>query len=207
MNLALLFCIIFCTCISICLSDSGNLQDTCPTGSQTAFINGLLCKNPSDVSASDFRSSKLREAGEIDIITRSAVSIATAKDFPGLNTLGLSVARTDLELDGIVVPHSHPRATEMFFVYKGAVVAGFIDTNKNLFKKILREGDVIVFPRGLLHFCFNIGFEFATAYSFFNGQNPGVVSITDAIVSSDPDIMSKIKKRLISASESEVSHN
>ncbi|GLT39901.1 hypothetical protein SLA2020_140670 [Shorea laevis] len=207
MNLTLLFCIIFCTCISICLSDPDNLQDTCPTGRQTAFINGLLCKNSSDISASDFRSSKLREAGEIDFLTRSAVSIATAKDFPGLNTLGLSVARTDFEIDGIVVPHSHPRATEMFFVYKGTVFAGFIDTNKNLFKKILREGDVIVFPRGLIHFCFNIGFESATAYSFFNSQNPGVVSITDAIVSSDSDIMSKITKRLISASESEISHN
>ncbi|GKV45520.1 hypothetical protein SLEP1_g52591 [Rubroshorea leprosula] len=204
MNSTLFFCIMFCTCISIGLADPGNLQDTCPTGPQTMFINGLLCKNPVNISASDFKSTKLRDAGNTKNSLGSAVSIATDIDFPGLNTLGLSTARTDLEVAGLVTPHSHPRATEMFFLYNGSVMAGFIDTNNKVFRTLMKAGDVIVFPRGLFHFCYNVGSEFATAYSVLNSQNPGVTENADAISISDSGIMNKIKNRLISSPESKV---
>lgn len=175
----------------------------CP-GIQTTFTNGLLCKTRANISASDFKSTILRNAGDTDNFLHSAVSTATAVDFPGLNTLGLSVARTDLEVDGIVLPHYHPRATEMFFVYKGTVFAGFIDTHENLFQEYLKEGDVMVFPRGLLHFCFNDGEKSAVAYSVLNSQNPGVVSSSDSIFGFDSDVMNKIARRLVSAHEPNV---
>lgn len=107
-----------------------------------------------------------------------------------------------------MVPHSHPRATEILFVFKGAVLAGFVDTKKQLFQKLMKEGDVIVFPRGLLHFCLNAGYEFATAFSVLNSQNPGVVSITDATFTSGSaeDIMENMKRRLITATEFGIEH-
>ncbi|XP_050376720.1 germin-like protein subfamily 3 member 4 [Argentina anserina] len=189
--------VIFCFCTIISLADSDNLQDTCPTSSlekQTFFINGFPCKNPNNISAPDFKTSKLIQPGDTDNFFGSAVNLLTAAEFPGLNTLGLSIARTDLRVDGLVRLHSHPRASEMFFVSKGIVLAGFIDTLNQPFQTILKEGDVFVFPRGLLHFCLNAGYDIATGLSVFNSQNPGVVSISDAMFEPKPDLIKKLTK-------------
>lgn len=129
------------------------------------------------INAQDFKSTKLTIAGDTDNYLQSNVTMLTASEFPGLNTLGLSVSRTDLERDGSVPLHSHPRSSELLFVVSGVVFAGFVDTNDKIFQTVLRKGDVFVFPRGLLHFCLSGGFERATALSFYNSQSPGVVNI------------------------------
>ncbi|TYJ06089.1 hypothetical protein E1A91_A12G209300v1 [Gossypium mustelinum] len=178
------FIIILCsTSISICLADNDNLQDACPTNTtvtRMVFINGFPCKNPSSISSADFMTSNLKHAGDTDNFLHSSVNIVTAADFPGLNTLGLSIARTDLDLDGMVMPHSHPRATELLFVRKGIVLAGFIDTNNTLFESLINEGDP------------------AIAFSVMNSQNPGVVSIGGAVFETDKLLIDKIIRRLIS---------
>ncbi|XP_043724118.1 germin-like protein subfamily 3 member 4 [Telopea speciosissima] len=199
----LLFCLLIINSISspiliTCFADNGGpLQDTCPTSTTTTtkttgqlqeeeegaifFINGFPCKNPAAIVASDFKTSEMKRGGDTDNFLRSSTSIITAREFPGLNTLGLSIARTDIDVDGMVQPHSHPRASELLYVRKGVVVVGFVDTGKQVFQKTLREGDVFMFPRGLLHYSLNAGFELATIFSVLNSQNPGVVSITDAM--------------------------
>nr|XP_043617108.1 germin-like protein subfamily 3 member 4 [Erigeron canadensis] len=182
-------------------ANGDNLQDTCPTDTspdQTMFINGFPCKNPSNITTSDFKNLLLSHQGSTDTFLRSSVIIVTAAEFPGLNTLGLSTARTDLEVDGLVMPHTHPRATEMIFVAKGVVIAGFIDTNSKLFQSVLREGDVFIFPKGLLHYCMNSGFEDALAYSVFNAQNPGVVDISNAMFGGDAEMMKLAMAKLVS---------
>ncbi|KAK1567491.1 hypothetical protein Q3G72_012777 [Acer saccharum] len=205
MNSSLVFCI-FCfttLCLKICLADPDNLRDACPTdptGKDTIFINGLPCKNPATIAASDFKTSKLRNAGDTDNFFQSSMNLVTAFDFPGLNTLGLSVARTDIDVDGIVIPHSHPRASEIMFVFKGVVLAGFIDTNSKLFQKVLKAGDVFVFPKGLLHFSFNSGFDSAILFSVLSSQNPGVVSISDAMFEPDFNVINKLVRKFISVS-------
>lgn len=186
LNSNLLFAIAIAIVIFLLCSlsaNSDNLQDTCPTdtSSNTMFINGFPCKNPSNITTSDFKNLLLSQQGSTDTFLRSSVTIVTAAEFPGLNTLGLSTARTDLEIDGVVTPHTHPRASEMIFVAKGVVIAGFIDTKSDLFQSVLREGDVFVFPKGLLHYCLNGGFEDAIVYSVFNAQNPGVVDLANAM--------------------------
>ncbi|KAJ7957022.1 Germin family 1 protein [Quillaja saponaria] len=205
--LCIVLLLVACTCIKLSLADSDNVQDACPTaplGKQTIFINGFPCKNPANISASDFKTTKLSNAGDIDNILGSSVNIVTAADFPGLNTLGLSVGRIDLEVDGVVSTHSHPRASELFFVNKGIVLAGFLDSQNQLFQKVLKEGDVFVFPRGLLHFCLNGGFEVATAFSVFSSQNPGQVAIFSTFFDLTVEASEKQKRRLISLSASEV---
>lgn len=195
-----------CSCTRECLADSSPLQDLCPTAQEEkhVFINGLLCKNRTIVVASDFKTSELNHAGNTDNFFFSSVNVVTAADFPGLNTQGLSIARTDMEVNGIVLPHVHARASELFYVGHGIVIAGFIDTEGRLFQKILREGDVFVFPRGLLHFCLNAGYELATGYSVLNSQNPGVVSITDAMFGSDPFMLERLVKRMVCLSSTEM---
>lgn len=210
MNSSLPYCIFFLlvisACIKVCLADSDNLQDLCPTapGKRTIFINGFPCKDPTTVNASDFKSSKVSEPGNTGNFYGSALNIVTAEDYLGLNTLGLSIARTDIAVDGLVPPHSHPRASELFFVVKGRVTAGFIDTNNQLFLKVLAEGEVFVFPRGLLHFSLNTGFDFATAFSVLNSQNPGKVSIGGNFFQPDIKMVDKLKKTLLSLSAQEV---
>ncbi|OVA17324.1 Germin [Macleaya cordata] len=199
-------------CISFigrtCVADRSPVQDMCPTADSSQqkltpfFINGLPCKNPASVTAADFKTSKLNHAGDTDNFLQSSMSVVTAADFPGLNTLGISFARTDLAVDGMVLPHSHPRASELMYVSRGVVVAGFIDTGNQLFQKKLVEGDAFIFPGGLLHFCLNAGYELATMFSVLNSQNPGVVSISGAMFgpddSGDDDMNMMMKRRLSS---------
>ncbi|KAJ9140069.1 hypothetical protein P3X46_030756 [Hevea brasiliensis] len=207
MNSSILVCVIMCSCIQICLADYDNLQDTCPaapTSKQSIFINGLPCKDPNSITPSDFKSSKLSRPGDKNKFLRSATTIVTAADFPGLNTLGLSISRIDLDVDGLVLPLYHPRASELFFVSAGVVIAGFVDTKNQQFQKILKEGDVFVLPRGLLHFCLNAGDEAATIFSVLSSQNPGVVSVAGSLFESDPDMLNKLVRKIKSISSSQV---
>ncbi|CAK9322429.1 unnamed protein product [Citrullus colocynthis] len=181
---SLIFLLLFVlfSCLGISVADSNNVFDTCPTAAnRTEFINGYHCKSPTIVTTSDFYSAKLTGPVNTDDRFNLLVKIVTAADFPGLNTLGLSISRTDLHIDAIVSPHSHPRANEMFFLNQGIVLAGFIDTKNQLFQTFLKAGDVIVFPKGLLHFCLNSGYEPAISFSVYNSQNPGVVNINGAM--------------------------
>ncbi|KAF0897087.1 hypothetical protein E2562_033637 [Oryza meyeriana var. granulata] len=161
-------------------------------------MNGFLCKSPSTIMASDFKTLLLNHAGGLDNMVRSSVNIVTATEFPGLNTLGLSMARTDIAPSGAVLPHSHPRGSEMMFVNSGSVVAGFFDTKGKLFQKTLAEGDVFIFPRGLVHFIMNYGFSLATTFSVLNSQNPGVVGITHAMFAPDSEVAEGLMARMLS---------
>ncbi|MCI33877.1 germin-like protein [Trifolium medium] len=89
----------------------------------------------------------------------------------------------------------------MIFVKEGVLEVGFLDTQNKLFQKALKEGDVFVIPKGLFHFFLNRGVEVTTVFSVFNSQNPGLGSPT-ATPSSES--VEKIKRKLISLSESEV---
>ncbi|KAK6918614.1 Cupin 1 [Dillenia turbinata] len=200
MNTSFLFCILLSFCFRFCSSDNDNLRDYCPTaisGPQTIFINGLPCKNPVTVMPSDFKTTLLNHEGDTDNYYRSSMNIVTAAEFPGLNTLGLAIARTDMALDGMVMPHAHPRATEMLFISKGTVIAGFVDTKNDLYLRRLHEGDVYVLPQGMLHFYLNAGYELATAFSYFNSQNPGVVGIANALFDFTPDFVKRLRERLL----------
>ncbi|XP_057534685.1 germin-like protein subfamily 3 member 4 [Amaranthus tricolor] len=187
-----------------CLADNQNLQDFCPAASTSSnnlntpiFINGFPCKNPANVTASDFKTSILKSAGDTDNFLLSSVNIVTAAEFSGLNTLGLGLARTDLEIDGMVTLHSHPRAAEMLFVSKGVVTVGFIDTRNNVFQKILKDGDVFIIPKGMIHFCYNTGFESAKIFSVLNSQNPGLIDLSGHIFGSNSEAAANMKKRII----------
>ncbi|KAK9726646.1 hypothetical protein RND81_05G227900 [Saponaria officinalis] len=199
--------------ITFCVADDDNLQDFCPAAVKGSndrhapiFFNGLPCQNPANVTASDFKTMKLRQVGDTDNFFMSSTNIITAEAFPGLNTLGLALGRTDIDVDGIVSPHSHPRAAEILFVSKGVVTVGFIDTSNQVFKKMLKEGDVFIVPKGMLHFCYNTGFEFATIISVLNSQNPGVIDVTGTVLGSGSDAAAHVKERLAFLSQKEVNH-
>jgi quercetin dioxygenase-like cupin family protein len=61
------------------------------------------------------------------------VTAANVEKFPGVNTLGISIARIDYAPGGQNLPHTHPCATEIIFVLEGTLEVGFITTNQLVF--------------------------------------------------------------------------
>ncbi|EFJ27934.1 hypothetical protein SELMODRAFT_411975 [Selaginella moellendorffii] len=96
-------------------------------------------------------------------------SQAIVSTFPGLNTMGFSVARIYLGPGGVVRSHAHPRASELVDVEKGVIEVGFVDSSNKLFAHNLKEA---VVPRGMLHYIMNVGATQGVDLGFLNSQNP-----------------------------------
>ncbi|GAB2267598.1 Germin-like protein 8-2 [Dionaea muscipula] len=178
-------------------TDPTLLQDFCVgvnDPNAAAFVNGLFCKNPENTTADDFFFSGLNIARSTNNKVGSNVTLLTATNFPGLNTLGISIARIDFAPLGLNPLHSHPRASEILTVLEGTLYAGFVTSNEangghQLFTKVLNEGDVFVVPQGLIHFQFNLANKAsAVALVALSSQNPGVLTVANAVFGSTPPI-------------------
>lgn len=154
------------------------------------FVNGLVCKNPKDVKADDFFFSGLDKPGDTENKLGSNVTLVNVEKIAGLNTLGISLARIDFAPYGLNPPHIHPRATEILTVLEGSLYVGFVTSNPDnrLFAKVINKGDVFVFPQGLIHFQFNYGTKKAVAIAALSSQNPGVITVANAVFGSKPPI-------------------
>ncbi|OAY44204.1 germin-like protein subfamily 1 member 17 [Manihot esculenta] len=174
--------------------DPSPLQDFCvaiPEPKNAVFVNGKFCKNPNLTVADDFFAWGLNIPGDTDQNrVRSNVNLVNVDRIPGLNTLGISLARLDFAPNGgLNPPHIHPRGTEILVVVEGTLYVGFVTSNPNrLIAKVLYPGDVFVFPIGLIHFQFNIAKTNAVAFAGLSSQNPGLITIADAIFGPDPPI-------------------
>ncbi|XVF30942.1 hypothetical protein REPUB_Repub16aG0102500 [Reevesia pubescens] len=174
-------------------SDPSSLQDFCValnSTKQAVFVNGKFCKDPKLVTADDFFFSGLDKAGNTSNAVGSRVTPVNVDQIPGLNTLGISLVRIDYAPGGQNPPHTHPRATEILVVSKGILYVGFVTSNPDnrFFTKVLKTGDAFVFPVGLIHFQFNLGKSNAIAFAGLSSQNPGVITIANAVFGSNPPI-------------------
>ncbi|KAL9668425.1 hypothetical protein QQ045_002806 [Rhodiola kirilowii] len=182
-------------------TDPGSLQDFCvaiPDITRGVFVNGKFCKNPNYTTPNDFLFSGLNKPGNTINPVGSNVTQVFVTQLPGLNTLGISMVRIDYAPNGgLNPPHTHPRATEILLVLEGTLRVGFVTSNPNnvLFTKDLKEGDVFVFPIGLIHFQQNIGKYPAVAIAALSSQNPGVITIANAVFGSNPRIPADILAR------------
>ncbi|KAJ9170514.1 hypothetical protein P3X46_018617 [Hevea brasiliensis] len=173
--------------------DPSPLQDFCVAikdPKDGVFVNGKFCRDPMLATANDFSFSGLNIPGNTSNKVGSNVTLVNVDKIPGLNTLGISLARIDFApYGGLNPPHTHPRATEILVVLEGTLYVGFVTSNPNrLITKVLNAGDVFVFPIGLIHFQFNIGQTNAVAISGLSSQNPGVITIANAVFGSNPPI-------------------
>ncbi|XP_054803361.1 germin-like protein subfamily 2 member 4 [Prosopis cineraria] len=194
--------------ISLALaSDPDTLQDLCVAlPSSSVKVNGYACKDEANVTAADFFFDGLAKQSVIlDNNTAGlAVKLATVDQIPGLNTLGLSLARADYRDGGFTPPHTHPRATEIVFVLEGELQAGFIITSTKHFTKTLKKGEVFVFPKGSLHYLKNIGKTPASHIVAFNSQNPGALFIEPALFSATPSVPDDVLAKTFQISVEEV---
>ncbi|KAG6414299.1 hypothetical protein SASPL_127018 [Salvia splendens] len=156
----------------------GLVQDFCVADlSLPATPSGYPCKKT--VTEKDFAYSGLAAAGNTSNIISAAVTPAFDGQFPGVNGLGISIARLDLAVGGVIPIHTHPGGSEIIVVIEGTICAGFISSFANtVYLKTLNKGDIMVFPQGLLHFQFNSGKGPALAFVSFSTQNPGL-QLTD----------------------------
>ncbi|KAK3418246.1 hypothetical protein EUGRSUZ_H04201 [Eucalyptus grandis] len=178
--------------------DPSPLQDICVATndlSSGVFVNGKFCKDPNQASADDFLFTGFRNPGNTSNPLGSKVTTAFVDQFPGLNTLGISMARLDFAPGGLNPPHTHPRGTEVLVVVEGTLLVGFVTSdqlNNTLFTKVLYKGDVFVFPIGLIHFQLNIGNTYALAFAGLSSQNPGLITIANAVFGAKPPISADV---------------
>jgi quercetin dioxygenase-like cupin family protein len=153
-------------------------------------VNGKFCKDPKLANANDFFFQGLNIPRSTANQLGSNVTLLTADQIPGLNTLGVSLARIDFAPYGLNPPHTHPRATEILVVVEGTLLVGFVTSNPDnrLITKTLNAGDVFVFPIGLIHFQFNVGTTNAVSFSGLGSQNPGLIVIAKNVFGSNPPI-------------------
>ncbi|KAK9684683.1 hypothetical protein RND81_10G225300 [Saponaria officinalis] len=189
--------------------DPPPLQDFCVGVVGPSFpvsVNGLFCKNPNNVTSDDFRFQGFNIPGNTSNRYGSEAVMTNVFRFPALNTLGIAMGRVDYAPGGVNPLHFHPRASEMQTVIQGTLFAGFISNNSpdginRLYSSVLKEGDIFVFPQGLIHFQINVGDTPAVANSAFGSQNPGRVDIDQAVFGSTPVIPNDVLTRAFQVDE------
>ncbi|XP_065018716.1 putative germin-like protein 2-1 [Musa acuminata AAA Group] len=187
--------------------DPSALQDFCVADNTSdVFVNGLTCKDPKLVKVEDFFFSGLDKPRNTTNKVGSNVTLVNVNRIPGLNTLGISMARLDFAPYGLNPPHIHPRATEILTVLEGSLYVGFVTSNPDnkLFTKMLTKGDVFVFPQGLIHFQFNHGTKNAVALAALSSQNPGLITIANAVFGSKPAISDDVLAKAFQVDEKTV---
>ncbi|KAI9107730.1 hypothetical protein K1719_021393 [Acacia pycnantha] len=116
------------------------------------------------------------------------VTKASMKEFPVLSGQSVSYASLQFPAGSINPPHTHPRSAELLLVAQGSLQVGFVDTTNKLFTSTLEEGDMFLFPKGLVHFQLNAANnQTALALSAFGSANAGTVSIPTTLFNSTID--------------------
>ncbi|KAL0694566.1 hypothetical protein Bca4012_061746 [Brassica carinata] len=188
-------------------ADPDMLQDLCVADLSSGIkVNGFPCKDAANVTSLDFFSQGIANPGLTNNTFGSLVTGANVMTVPGLNTLGVSLARIDYAPGGLNPPHTHPRATEVVYVLEGTLDVGFLTTANRLISQSLKKGDVFAFPRGLVHFQKNNGRVPASVIAAFNSQFPGTQSLGATLFGSTPPVPDSILAQAFQTSPGTVKH-
>ncbi|KAJ7563600.1 hypothetical protein O6H91_03G116800 [Diphasiastrum complanatum] len=172
--------------LNVNAADADPLQDFCVADlTKDLYLNGYPCKTPAAVTTDDFVFDGLTAPPQTNNSVGASAILADVDTFAGLNSLGLSFAKLDFAKGGIIQPHTHPRASEIIYVVKGTLYAGFVTAGNKLFARVISKGEVMIFPRGLIHFQLNVGDAPAQAVVALNSQSPGFQTISSALFGSN----------------------
>ncbi|KAF7019685.1 hypothetical protein CFC21_032842, partial [Triticum aestivum] len=157
---------------------------------------GYPCKPQAAVTADDFYYRGLGTTGPTVNPFKISLSSAFVTSFPGVNGLGISAARVDFAVGGVVPLHWHPAATELIFVVEGTLSCGFISatSNNRVYTNTLYKGDIMVLPQGQPHFQYNLGNTTAVALSTYSSPNPGVQTLDFALFANNlpSEVLTKV---------------
>lgn len=184
-------------------ADPDLLQDVCVADLNNAVkMNGFACLE--SFTPSNFFFADLAKPGATNNMLGSKVSAANVMQIPGLNTLGVSMARIDFAPGGLNPPHTHPRATEIIFVLYGQLDVAFITTDNVLVPMTVKQGEIFTFPKGLVHFQKNNGKVPAAAIAAFGSQNPGVQAIAASLFAATPPVPDNVLAMAFQIDDEEV---
>jgi oxalate decarboxylase/phosphoglucose isomerase-like protein (cupin superfamily) len=110
-----------------------------------------------------------------------SVRSLTVDQMASLEGEGLTYFLFSLKPCGVVLPHVHPRSSELIFAINARnLTVGFIEENggRTILNSI-SSGDVTIIPEGLVHFATNFGCEDVSFISALNSEDPGVSAITN----------------------------
>ena len=105
----------------------------------------------------------------------------TLDQLPSLEEEGLSYFLFSLKPCGVILPHVHPRASELLFAISASnLTVGFIEENggRTILNSI-SSGYTAIIPKGLIHFAANFGCKEASFISALNSEDPGVSAVTN----------------------------
>ncbi|XP_021715152.1 auxin-binding protein ABP19b-like [Chenopodium quinoa] len=93
---------------------------------------GYASKDSAKVTTDDFVHTGFRGEKTTKNVFGNNVTLAFSDVFPAFNGLGISMARLNFAIGGVVLVHSH-RTSEVLILVKGSIIAGFIDTNNTVY--------------------------------------------------------------------------
>jgi oxalate decarboxylase/phosphoglucose isomerase-like protein (cupin superfamily) len=83
---------------------------------------------------------------------------------------------------GVVLPHIHPRAAQIYYIIKGKFELGFIQENDASFvQQTIQEGQGTIFPQGSIHYFINTECQEASLVAVANSDDPGRTDVVDAL--------------------------
>ncbi|KAG6555884.1 hypothetical protein Mapa_002526 [Marchantia paleacea] len=148
--------------------------------------------DPMSLNGSFFTNSTLRN---VVVASKDFATVTPVNDgiFPALKGLGVSSALLQFPKGSVNPPHTHPRGTEILFIIEGTLDVGLVDTANKLFTQTLRDGDLFVFPKGLVHFQINRKHWTVKALASFSSSNPGLVRLPNNMFKSNigDDVLQK----------------
>lgn len=111
--------------------------------------------------------------------------------FPALIGAGIGMTIGFIEPCGMNTPHTHPRATELFFSVNGTFQTGFIQENgAREVKNTVEPGQATVFPMGSIHWQANLGCESVMFVAGLSNEDPGTSQIAQNFFKIDEEILS-----------------
>lgn len=166
-------------------SHASNFNDFCVADLKAPESpSGYPCLPPNTLTADNFVFT-LQLPNTTNPLLKAGINTAFVNDFPALNGLGVSAARVVIEKDGFFPLHTHSDATELIITVEGEITAGFVTPTK-AYVKTLKSGDLMVIPKGLLHFVVNSCKGKSTGFAVFSSSNPDVQLFNDIFANNVP---------------------
>ena len=117
--------------------------------------------------------------------------------FPALSGEGVGMALFQIEPCGTILPHIHPRGSELVYVFSSRFRVVVIDENtgKTVVNNIT-PGQTTIFPQGLIHTLQNVGCEQGIMVSAFSNEDPGILGINRVFTLPDEILTSAFNSSL-----------
>ena len=101
---------------------------------------------------------------------------------------GLSMSLSKVNGCGVVLPHIHPRAAQIYYIIKGKFQFGFVQENNSSYvQRTIQEGQGTIFPQGSVHYFINTECEEASLVAVANSDDPGRIDIVDVLYNVFPE--------------------